>query len=582
MKILTVFGMLLAMVAPHSAAAEASDMVTYSALGRTFSTSKVEVREVKALFDRVRASSPDDASILTDLNARRDKLPPLFIFMAAERTFAKDKAAAVELYWLGFIRARMDAALCSDGSAAQGVAYLPGFARSVASYIRSHPKEAGEIGEKVLKRSDLRASHASPWWICIHGIKATSQAIRSELNKTTTEAERKKAGLPPMEPEAPLAWLRPEADVVPIYGKLLAGAEHTFKELTAPMEEQTPKLTPAVAPQEVVTEKVIGNVLWASRDRLFLVEKFARQPNHLLAWDGRSITTLETDVGFGGICNAGGFVSYRLDLPRGTKPPAYKPGAPKSYQYKIGRPGGNMTGKSFSFRSGLAPGGFQNAHAGGGSYADWGQSSLTCDWIQNPNETRLPMDASLFTDMGGGKGFLEAPSDGTYYHPMNGQDVVKLSAVSYPLRCMKYVPFLQAYQMVACPVRYMDRGRPVNQSLKSVALLRFKDGGATIEEKPLGDIPGENGDTQTLITKAGTLRLMRYRHTPVGEKPGGIYLMRSDGPVKLWEGYPGLGDVSGDGCHIAFSDFTHQTGNWAEREKQRVLVWDVCKAVKAE
>ncbi|MBV1901799.1 MAG: hypothetical protein KUG56_09015, partial [Kordiimonadaceae bacterium] len=210
-------------------------------------------------------------------------------------------------------------------------------------------------------------------------------------------------------------------------------------------------------------------------------------------------------------------------------------------------------------------------------FARLGQPSLTCTWIRTPDNGNVPLNATVFTDLGHDRGYLESVTDGTYYYASLNAKPVHLSDQDFPLHCMKELPFVNAIQMVACPISFVSRkGKKINEPHLSVTLMRFDGSEPTIEETRLPRIDGERGYTQTLVTARGTIRLMRTRYTPVGDKPGGLYLITDNKPVKIWEGYPDVGDVSADGCKLAF---TAKKKPYSISPTESLLVWDICKAL---
>ncbi|TNE60477.1 MAG: hypothetical protein EP335_19050 [Alphaproteobacteria bacterium] len=571
-------GLFVMLTAPVFAAG--GPYVSYPAVGRTFSVSQNEHTGYEALLKRAMQAPAGDEALRAELEARRNELPPIFLYYLAEHTFASDPQAALEWYWLGHMRARMDAILCADTTAAQGVRYLPAAAKSVVAYTRTHPKESGEAGKRVLARDDLRDGEASPWWICVHGMRAMNSALQNQLKKSMTAEERRQLGIPDGAlQEAPAPWLRDEADVVPDYEKLFAGARQNFDSLTAPMEEKTPSLQPAMAPEVVLRGVNVAKLYWGAGNQLVFLTSVPRAANRLMVWDGKETTMIADDVLGENVCAAGGYVSYQRQMPRpeGEKP-KFDRTRPKELYYKQGRPGSYMSEKSFTYTETMvARGGYQTQMMRTGAFASWGQSSLTCQWFHYEGDADLPSNANSVSQLGRDLGFLES-SGGTYHYAPGTLKAVKISDTDYPLACMKYLPFMDAFQMVACPISYVSvRGANENDALLPVALLTLGPDGPKVTTTDIARIDGERGQTQTLVTKAGIIRRMPSRYTPVGPKPGGFYLMRDGGAVKIWEGYPAESDVADDGCTIAFTTMPRNENG--QPAPVQVMTWDVCKAL---
>lgn len=156
MRLISVFIIACASLVTTAAALALQPVPTvkFEGVDREFyvARSREELAESKVLIERLKTAPIDDAELRAELERRYNELAPAYLYYLAERTFPTDREAAVEWYWLGHLRARLDAVLCSDTTAAQGIRYLPGAAPSISAYLRDNPKQGGEIGLKVLKR----------------------------------------------------------------------------------------------------------------------------------------------------------------------------------------------------------------------------------------------------------------------------------------------------------------------------------------------------------------------------------------------------------------------------------------------
>lgn len=539
------------------------EVMNFDAAKRSFSVSKdLSVSaERKQLDRRLETAPPEDIPLKKQLADHYNILPPPYLFDLAERSFSSDVRAALEWYWLGHIRARMDARLCTDVTAIDAVAHLPARARTVTKYIRTNPNVAGEIGEQVLMRTDLGDSRVSPWWICSRGSGAQPRTD-------------------------PLSWLVSQEEMVTRYAALMAETKEMFHEMRLPMDDQITPLTPAIKPMVVVSPRSITNVLWSRSHGLLMSEALPRKAGRLLLWNDGRLQTIAKDVGGPNLCVVGDFVSYRTRAAKGDKDPKPEAGTTRRLRYKAGVLGQDLQQYSHDYSSGrVSPGGFQRARADEMDFAPWSQNSLTCAWAHAVQAEKTSFDSAKTVELGSAtfgaaRGFLESTSNGMFFYAFPNAKALRVSDRQFPLKCMKFIPFLDAIHMVACPVSYVSSaGEPVNRDLKAVSLLRLGAGAPVLEQLDLPPIPGERGETQTLITKTGIVRLMKNRYTPVGNRPGGLYWFGWSGddvPKKIWEGYPDQADVSDDGCKMALSTIRSAASIGRDRS---VLVLDICETM---
>lgn len=549
------------------------------AVDRVFSTSQdLSLSDVRNRLERRLATAPpEDIPLRDELASRYNELPAYYLFDLAERTFSADVRTALEWYWVGYIRAGLDAAVCADTTAVEAVAYLPVRARIVSKYIRENPNVAGEVGEETLKRPDLRGSRVSPWWICSRGANVgTSGDIENTLS-----------------------WLAPESEIQNRYDELMVEMTETFLLLKQPMEDPIPAMKPAILPINIVTGRSITNVLWSSTKGLVLTEAVPRKPGRLVVWDGQGrngsgLEALADNVGGPFVCVAGDFISYRTRVPASTNARrGQNTAAFKTLRYRAGTVGTELQKYSHKYGragegAGISLGGFQRARVSDTKFSNWNQSSLTCKWRASPDESSVRYDAAKTVALGPdypGREFLESTPEGTFYYSTATTEPIKVSEKQYPLKCMKFIPFLNAINMVACPIAYgLSDGEEANRNLLGVSLLKFDGSSAdglapVIEEMPLPLLHNERDESQTLITKAGIVRLLKSRYTPVRKRPGGLYWFGwtlDHKPQKIWEGYPDQADVSDDGCTIAFSTIKSSASIGRDRN---VLAIDVCEAL---
>jgi hypothetical protein len=564
----------------------AEETAHFERLGRTFSTSKnLEIDEWQA---RVKTAPPRDRQLIEDLEENYNTLPPLFLFHLAERKFRYDPDAAIEWYWMGMVRSRLDAVLCADTSAAQGVSYLPGIARSVAVEISKHPEVAGRIGQKVLAREDLKASRASPWWICVHGIKAYSGAMRQWLKKSMTKEEQEASGLSFDVPEeTPLGWLKPEEEVVPIYENILSGAKRTFDEMASPSPEPTPLAKQQLSLSEINKDKRYDSLLWHNDGGLVYLQP-QQDFGEAFLWywrEDRPAKLLTPNAMTSGLCVGNG----KIYAPLKVHKRAHKSDSLR-LEYSIDTLSGWNDAARYPelLQTETEPHpAFQQARyfpANSQRSYDWRQSQFTCKWLPKPDFGELDESISKWSDLGPFPGHLvilkgaDRANSGTFYLPPEGAPQ-QIHPLPLPISCMRYVAHRHAVLVNACKTAYRNRrGQMTNEHLKARFWLSLENDKAILDIEDFTLLNDETGDTVAVDSAIGMLRIVTKRRSGAVERPGGIYLYKTpEGPIeKIWEGWPDNVDIGPKGCKIAISDIQHPGGERNKTKLRRLLVGDLC------
>jgi len=517
------------------------------------------------LFAELRAlpNSSDDEVVFW-ITQNQLKLPPYFLYEAARRRLATDRAAALTWFLLAGVRARYDALRCADRSAGQNVVMLPQLAPEVAQYAEAHRAESGRAGLLVMQRSDLFAHEASPWWICSQGIRNTVRALEGgRLDKAQ--------------------WLKPDTEWPAMRTQLAAGLSRYFEEQGKPQDDPIP---PSKKQYPVTTLPAgwnYGAMGWV--DQSTLAVRTARRgstgsPNSdsLQVWNrARGLTPVAQNVGHQ-LCAGQGHVAYVANVVRSK----FEPGKLQRIKLTamVGPPErlerfeldlSDMLTPAYTEQNG---GTSWTKRAQGNPYK---QSGIDCRWAAAPRIAPLYAQ-SHWQPLLPGHGFIG-------FKPANNADDVEAvfhadeNAEGRPLgilwpglqdRCVRYYAFRKAYFVSVCGLGDGAGARLLRETC--LPGWWFDPEGARVE-KTCGPIDSATKDmTAYEPTRAGLLRLAKFRRTYHGMKPGGLYLTDAQGRTERIYTHQGAGwledaRVAPDGCQVAFREImgTRVSDPWQVR-----------------
>ena len=118
-----------------------------------------------------------DAFIQEWISGRLETLPPPFLYAMAAKYDATDTREALRWYMRGHVLAHVDAQLCLDKSAGQGVTYLKGMLGKKLSADLARFNADGVIDQELkaaVAYAQGRKMEYEPMWLCSHGISSFS------------------------------------------------------------------------------------------------------------------------------------------------------------------------------------------------------------------------------------------------------------------------------------------------------------------------------------------------------------------------------------------------------------------------
>jgi hypothetical protein len=209
------------------------------------------------------------------------------------------------------------------------------------------------------------------------------------------------------------------------------------------------------------------------------------------------------------------------------------------------------------------------------------QSSFDCRWVTSEILTHGKKDAEWIPLLPG-HGFLlfNGPSgeaaDKILYYPTETSAPIALPmpASAIPIQAVRYFAYKRAYFISPLPLR---RDRLEKASNCVPVWWFFPEDTRTEEICAPNDAIGANFPTYW-PSRVGMVRVATIRHTPHGEKPGGIYLTSSEGRTeKIFEGRVRVVSLSPDGCRVAAASYM-DTRDTTITKNQTLVVIDLCSA----
>jgi hypothetical protein len=257
-------------------------------------------------------------------------------------------------------------------------------------------------------------------------------------------------------------------------------------------------------------------------------------------------------------------------------------GKPRQVTFAIGEPG-KITEKVVEFESYTRYAQFMHDGSRGVTFSSdtKRQSSFDCRWVTSEVLTRDKKDTEWIPLLPG-HGFLlfngpsgEAADKILYYPTETSMPIVlPMPAKDIPIHAVRYFAYKHAYFISPSGI---PRDRLEKSSNCVPVWWFFPEDARTEEVCAPNDAIGENFPTYW-PSRVGMLRAATIRHTPHGEKPGGIYLTSSEGRTeRIFEGRMRVVSLSPEGCRVAAASYV-ETRDIKTSMNQTLVVIDLCAA----
>lgn len=493
------------------------------------------------LLSAIRSLPPaQDAAVLAWGRRHQRVLPPSFLYELARRSWGRSHDEAFEWYALAEIRARYDALRCTDTSAAQGIAMLPGIAQNVTTGIESERAAFGTAGLRALAHEDAFDADVSPWWICSHGIAAINAALHGR------KAE---------------SWLIPEERWEPLRAELRRNFGRYFEEQGKPQDDPVPMTAKTFATRTFPVRGSPG-MAWLDDDRLVFTSQGQAEggkPSRVFQAAHRNgtlaeIVSVPPGQSFMAWCAGQG------NLYRQTAFPQKQDGGLMKLEFVQGPPD-QPASASMVAKGSFTPA--RQSNDGSQSWSRpanaWRQSPFDCRWVEAQKlggEGDVPTLVPLLR----GHGFLRLGTSlgDKSTAPVQYFPDETASPLALPMRASEvsegsigYYGYKRAYFIP----RNVGRAQP-EAAQPTCAWWLSPESGRTEEVcLPPDALAGQFATIAP--SRAGILRNVFERRTAHGPKPGGIYLTTPEGKLeKLLEAKARAWAVSPDGCALAVHDRT--------------------------
>lgn len=129
----------------------------------------------QAAFLAAYAPAVYDARLIEWMEERITGLTPPFMYVLARKYDASDTRTALKWYLRGHVLSRVDAKLCLDKSAPQGVRFLPPLLGPNLREKYGEYKASGLVREESLAALEYARTYDpsyTPMWICSHGMSS--------------------------------------------------------------------------------------------------------------------------------------------------------------------------------------------------------------------------------------------------------------------------------------------------------------------------------------------------------------------------------------------------------------------------
>lgn len=579
----------LALASCSEKSAEKSELRHYEGIHREFSISQTSNRtgQGDSLQNKIINASPDDSTLWKKLEDERNSLEPIFLIYLAEHTVADNERKAIEWYWLGLIRAQLDASLCVDQTAKSGIPIIAGLAPNVLQAMSRNQERTAQIGQKVLRRKDLRASRASPWWICSHGARSVVTPLQKELAKQMTEEEAREIGI---DKNAVLNndeenWLIPEDQMAAQYEGIIKGFSTVFSEMMSAFQDPISMSSEPLLPMSLTDNEAINEFYWINKTTLLILKGGQENEVYLRSEGTKSTTLIQRNYPLE-LCIAPVRVMVNSD---DLEMVEYKERWQQeftSWLIKDGVPSiENTVIRSFDnvpiyARQRLGP-----TRSNSRNKARHKQSVLSCSWMDENDVGQSHEQVSDWTDLSPYPGFLIKYNEnskfptGTYYHSHTNAEPVKISDALLPLDCMRYIRHRDAILSNACVTGSSESlFVKYGWDTSDMIWLEMENGQIKTTTEKTPKHPSQNISTQLIPTKAGVVRLVRNIQTPDGPRAGGLYMETPSGNLqKIWKGWVDKAELSPDGCRIAFTANYRATRNIYTGEVNKLYIANICE-----
>ena len=525
-------------------------------------TSIPEVKEQMKLLESIRKRPAEDNQEVIDwIKQRSDHLQPAFLYELSRRLFASDKDAALEWYAVGQIRAQYDAFRCTDGTARQGIFFLPMIAKDVAIYARARRKELERAGLRALARPDLFTDKVSPIWICTHGM----DTVKAGFEKKRLSRDQ---------------LFTPEKDWPQLKQELLAKNTDFYRKQAKPQTDPVPANKEQFAVYEPPDQQDLKKYAWLNGNELVLgVDNGSgagRKTIDLLLWNPRRDEEIrEIHRGTLVWCAGQGNIMYETGFEKPEEDAM-------EFEYQFG-PIGNTSGKRLVTR----PGQFQFAsQLISRMFRGWNgeaniQSPLDCSWTKNDGLTEEKSDR--WSRLLGNTGYLVFSYNKNA--PAGHQSVVSHikkqgdEGVELPIRwsgvdpaCLKYYDFRKAYFLYPCRGGRRSLPEFKKQGCIPYWWLKERDGELDVTQECVPMDSVSENLPMTVPSQAGLLRITEGRRTYQGMKIGGVYLTDHGGKAtKIFDGWVQDVLMSPGGCLLALRHRPDQS-----KMETKLNVIDVC------
>ncbi len=155
-----------------------------------------------AAFIAANAPEQHDAFVASWIMERRAQLPPPFLYVLSAKADKTDPDRALQWFFRGYVLATVDAKMCLDKSARQGVVYLSNIIKDNARAKHQEYENDGRLNDVRMEALEYAAQEPkdySPMWICSHGISSFTgggNAGHEPLENREAKIEEMRESLP--------------------------------------------------------------------------------------------------------------------------------------------------------------------------------------------------------------------------------------------------------------------------------------------------------------------------------------------------------------------------------------------------